>query len=225
MNVAPGTIVVWSDIGCAWAHRAVYRLHETRHRLGLEGRVTFEHRPYPLELINDRATPRNILAAEVPVIGAYEPDAGWRLWDRPEWQWPVTTLLALEAVQAAAEEGPAVAERLDRALRLAFFGEGRCISLMHVILEVADGSDGVDGDALARALSDGRARSQVIDGYQAAATGDEVKGSPHLFLPDGTDAHNPGFTVRWQGEPGTGYPVIEADDPAVYDELVTRAAG
>jgi len=38
VEVAPGTIVVFSDIGCPWAHVAVWRLHDARRRLGLDGR-------------------------------------------------------------------------------------------------------------------------------------------------------------------------------------------
>jgi hypothetical protein len=45
------------------------------------------------------------------------------------------------------------------------------------------------------------------------------------FLPDGTDMHNPGIEMHWQGEAGTGFPVIDHDDPTVYDDLLKRAAG
>lgn len=34
MDVAPGTLVIYSDIGCPWAYASVHRLHETRARLG-----------------------------------------------------------------------------------------------------------------------------------------------------------------------------------------------
>jgi len=51
-----------------------------------------------------------------------------------------------------------------------------------------------------------------------------VKGSPHLFLPDGTDAHNPGIRMRWQGPSGRGFPVVESDTAEVYDDLLHRAA-
>ncbi len=51
-----------------------------------------------------------------------------------------------------------------------------------------------------------------------------MKGSPHLFPSDGTDAHNPGIRMHWEAEPGRGFPVIDADDPSVYDSLVTTAA-
>lgn len=50
LDVALGTIVVHSDIGCPWAHVAVWRLHDARRRIGLEGAVSFDHRGFPLEL-------------------------------------------------------------------------------------------------------------------------------------------------------------------------------
>src|SRR5918992_2402299 len=76
IEVPKGRVVVFSDVGCPWAHLAVFRLHRTRAMLGLEGEVTFEHRSFPLELFNERPTPRKVLDAEIPVAGALEPDAG-----------------------------------------------------------------------------------------------------------------------------------------------------
>lgn len=223
VDVAPGTIVVFSDVGCPWAHLAVYRLLAARHRLGLDGTVVLDHRAFPLELFNHRPTPRRIVTAEVPVVGGLDAGAGWQVWQGDLATWPVTTLLALEAVQAAKDQGLAASEHLDRALRVAFFGQSRCISMRHVVLEVADAC-GVDAEALREALDEGRARRTVFEQCQSAEDGD-VKGSPHVFLPDGSDAHNPGIEMEWVGEHGAGFPVIGKDDPRVYDDLVTRAAG
>jgi predicted DsbA family dithiol-disulfide isomerase len=221
-DVAPATIAIYSDIGCPWAHLAVYRLHVTRKRLGLEDAVAFDHRAFPLEVFNERATPWRILSAEVPVAGGLDQGAGWQIWQAEPFTWPVTTLLALEAVQAAKEQGPQASERLDRALRVALFGRSRCISLRHVVLEVA-AETGIDVPALREALDDGRARRSVFE-HQREASDDEVMGSPHLFLPDGTDAHNPGIEMEWSGEHGQGFPMVAKDDPAVYEDLLRRAA-
>ena len=49
----------------------------------------------------------------------------------------------------------------------------------------------------------------------------EVQGSPHFVLPDGYEVHNPGMSLRWLGKAG-GFPVIDEDDPSVYDDLVNR---
>ena len=224
MEVARGTIAVWSDLHCPWAHVAVWRLWDARRWLGLTERVRFDHRIFPLELFNNEPTPYRTVAAEVPACGALAPRAGWQVWQAPMTDWPVTTLLPMEAVQAAKEQSLQASEELDRALRAAFFAESRCISLRHVILEVANECESVDVAALADALDDGRFRWRISDDWQAAQR-DGVCGSPHLFFSDGSDAHNPGVTFHWEGDHGIGFPVIDADDPTVYDELLRRAAG
>lgn len=56
------------------------------------------------------------------------------------------------------------------------------------------------------------------------AGADDVQGSPHFFLADGSDVHNPGIELHWEGEPGSGFPVVDTDDPSAIDELVRRAA-
>lgn len=221
--VEPGTIVVFSDITCPWAHLAIHRLHETRARLALQDEVVIDPRAFPLELVNEQATPKRILDAEMPVTGALEPDAGWQVWQRPESEYPVTSLPALEAVHAAKEQGPRVAEHLDRALRRAFFGASVNISMRHEILAVAATVDGLDVDRLADALGDGRARAHLTEDH-AVSERSFVRGSPHLFLPDGTDTHNPGIEMHWEGEHGEGFPVVDADDPSVYEDILDRAA-
>ena len=218
----PGTVVVWSDLTCPWAHVAVARLHRVREELGLGDDVRLDHRAVPLELLNRRPTPKPLLDAERPVAAALEPGAGWRPWDRPDWQHPVTALPALEAVQAAKQQSLRAGEALDLALRRAFFGESRCISLRSVVLDVAEACAEVDAAALAAALDDGRCRAALME-MAAEAASDRVKGSPHLFLPDGTDAHNPGVRLR-EAEHEHAAPVVESDDPGVYGDLLRRVA-
>lgn len=219
MQVAPGTIVLWSDIGCPWAHVAVSRLHRSRAELGLDDRVRIDHRPFPLELFNERPTPYPVLAGEVPVLHALDPDAGWQVWKAPSWEWPVTTLPALEAVQAAKRQSLAASEQLDRALRRALFADSRCVSLRTVVLEVASTCDAVDVDTLAAAVDAGAGRAEVIEGWRTASDLG-VQGSPHVFLADGGDAHNPGITMH----KAHGMPVVDHDDPGVYADLVKRAS-
>lgn len=223
IDVPPGRIVVFADIACPWAHVAVYRLHETRARLGLDDRVVFDMRAFALEIVNRRPTPKRVLDAEVPVAGALEPGAGWQMWQRPDSEYAVTTLPALEAVYAAKEQGLGVAEALDSALRRAFFGESRNVSMRHEILDVAATVPGLDVGALSRVLDDGRARS-VLSADRSVAESDDVAGSPHLFLPGGEHVHNPGIEMHWEGEHGDGFPVVDKDDPVVYERLVRAAA-
>lgn len=224
MQAEPGTIQVWSDIGCPWAHVAVWRVWDARRRLGLENRVRIDHRVFPLELFNSQATPRNELEPEMPICSSLAPRAGWQTWSAPAWEWPDTMLPPMEAVQAAKEQGLAVSEALDRGLRYAFWAESRCVSLRHVILEVASETDGLDLAALAAALDDGRARRAIFDDWEVAKT-DAVQGSPHLFAPDGANAQNPGLEMDWnEGEDGVWLPTILRDDPAAYEDLLRRAA-
>ncbi|MDQ4035645.1 MAG: DsbA family protein [Chloroflexota bacterium] len=225
MDVAPNTVAIWSDIGCPWSHAVVWRLHDARRRLGLEGRVRFDHHAFPLELFNSEPTPRPLLDAEWRAAEELAPRAGWQAWAAPDHTWPVTTLPPLEAVQAAKLQSLEASEELDRGLRRAFWGESRCISLRHVILEVASECEALDGSALAAALDDGRARRRLFDDWSVAA-GDEVRGSAHLFTPDGSSAQNPGITIGWREDdgPAGGTAYIQDDDPAAIDELVRRAA-
>lgn len=224
VEVAPGTIVVFSDIGCPWAHVAVWRLHDARRRLGLEGSVAFDHRVFPLELFNSEPTPRDELAVEWEACAALAPRAGWQAWSAQDWAWPATMLPPMEAVQAAKEQGWAASEQLDRGLRHAFWGESRCISLRHVILEVASECDAVDLEVLADGLDSGRARHLLFEQYEVART-DAVDGSPQLFLADGTTLQNPGIEADWEeGADGFWRPTVTRDDPSTYDDLLRRAA-
>ena len=225
MEVAPGVVAVWSDLGCPWSHAVVWRLHDARRRLGLQDRVRFDHHAFPLELFNDEPTPRWHVDVEAPVAQQLAPRAGWQPWSAPDSAWPVTLLPPMEAVQAAKFQSLTAAEELDRGLRRAFWAESRCISLRHVILEVATETDAVDVARLAEALDDGRARRNLIDDWRVAR-GHEVRGSAHLFAPDGTNAQNPGIEIAWRDDGAGGdEPAIVADDPEAIAELVRRAAG
>jgi predicted DsbA family dithiol-disulfide isomerase len=224
MQVAPGTLAVWSDLGCPWSHAVGSRLHDARRRLGFEGRLSFDHHAFPLELFNSEPTPRWHIDVEAPVVATIAPRAGWQAWSAPDSAWPVTLLPPMEAVQAAKLQSLQAGEALDIGLRRALYGESRCISLRHVILEVAHESGAVDVAALAAALDDGRARRAMMDDWRRAQR-DDVKGSAHVFAPDGTNGQNPGIDIGWEedGSPFGRY-WIARDDPGAIDDLVRRAA-
>lgn len=219
MNVAPGTIQVWSDLGCPWSHAIVWRLWDARRRLGLEERVRFDHHAFPLEMFNSEPTPRPAREIEARMAAELAPRAGWQAWSAPDHAWPVTMLLPMEAVLAAKEQSLAASEELDRALRRAFWADSRCISLRHVILEVAGECDAVDVDALTAAIDHGRARRSLFDDWAVART-DQVRGSAHLFAPGGTNGQNPGMTIGWSEATGV---IVEADDPTAIDAFVQLA--
>ncbi len=220
VEVAAHTIAIYCDIACPWTHVAVHRLHETRARLDLD--VAFDLRAFPLEVFNERATPKSTLDAETPVAGALEPQAGWQMWQGLAHDYPVTTLLALEAVQAAKLQSLEAGAELDRELRVALFARSRNISMRHEVLAVAGACASVDRDELQRSLDAGIARRAVFEQWREGRGA--ARGSPHLFLPDGTDAHNPGIQMHWEGSHGTGFPVVDKDDPTIYESLLERAA-
>jgi predicted DsbA family dithiol-disulfide isomerase len=221
-QVRDGTIVIYTDVACAWSTVAIARLLRAREELGLTGRVRLDHRCFLLEDVNSFALPKKLVDSEIPVAGALEPRLGWRIWQADPSTWPVTSAPANEAVHAAKQQSAAAAEELDMALRLAFFRDSRCISMRHEIVAVAEACGGVDATAIGAALDDGRARGPMMRDYRA--TRDAVRGSPHLFFADGYDVHSPGIDLRWEGEQGAGFPVVEHDDPAVFEDLARRAA-
>ena len=221
------TVRVWSDIACPWSSLAVFRLHAARERLGLAGTVGFDLLAWPLELVNNRPTPKPSLDVEAAVIGSHEPALGWRPWRGPDSGYAVSSLLALEAVQAAKDDsagGRPASEELDLALRQALFADSRCITLYDVVVDVARQCDRVDADALADALERGTARSRVFAQWRESPQ-HGVQGSPHVVLPDGSSSHNPGITFHWSDGSHGGYPVIDGDDAEVYEHLLRRAAG
>jgi len=219
--VAPNTIQVWSDLGCPWSHVVVWRLWDARRRLGLEDSIRFDHHAFPLELFNSEPTPRPEREADGRIAAQLAPRAGWQPWSAPDHAWPASLLLPMEAVLAAKAQSLAASEELDRGLRRAFWAESRCISLRHVILEVARDCDAVDVEALTAALDDGRARRALLDDWAVART-DEMRGAAHLFAPDGTNAQNPGISLGWTEATGLS---IDADDPAAIEAFVRLAAG
>lgn len=214
-------LVVFSDVVCPWATVVVLRLREARTRAGVE--LPVEHRALPLELLLERPIARRVVDAEIPLCASLTPAFGWSLWQgRPE-EYPVTSLLALEAVQAARAQSAAAGEELDLELRRAFFVRSRCISLRHEVLAAAARCAQVDAVRLAAALDQGSFRAAVTADLRTARA-DGIPCSGTVVLPDGTALCNPGTRTAWVGgEVPRGTPVLLDDDPAVYAELVATA--
>ena len=219
------TLTVWPDIGCPWASLA---LHVVRAEAASRGQqLLIEHRAFPLELFNRRPTPRPIIDAEIVAIVGLVPELGWRMWDSPSWHYPVTTLLAMEAVQAVKAmepDGHIVSDRLDAALRQAWYAQGRCLSVPTVIEEIALSVEGLDTPRLMGALERGGSRQTVYDDWRDAAGG-IVRGSPHFFGPEGQHLHNPGVTYHWTRSPDVGgVPRFENYDRSWVDEVLAWMA-
>ncbi len=218
IHVEPGTIVLYSDVACGWATLALHRFYAARAEAGLEDAVRVDHRLFLLEDVNAFPLPKDFVDGEIPVFAELAPDFGFQPWAGQDADWPVTTLLANEAVHAAKAQGPAAAEELDLALRRALWAESRTISMLHEILDVADACPSVDATALREALDDGRARGRMMSDYRANR--ESVQGSPHFFLVDGSDVHNPGIEMHLEDE----VPVVDRDDRDAMSRLVRQAA-
>jgi predicted DsbA family dithiol-disulfide isomerase len=221
--VAPGTVQVWSDLLCPFAYVGLLRFYRARTRLGLDDAVRVEHRSFPLELFNG-PHPRRGTDSEAVGLGRIEPGAEFRLWSGPDDRYPHTVLLAAEAVLAAGAQSHAAGEALDLALRRAFWTHSRSISHRGVILDVAGEAGAVDVGKLAAALDDGRHRADLMADFAVART-DAIAASPTFRLADGSAHTNPGIEVHWDGPWAAGFPVVDAEDPTVHDDLLRRAAG
>lgn len=125
-------------------HLVVLRLRAARVVLGLQTTVPVVHLAHPLELLHGRPLSRRIIDAEVPACAAASPDFGWSLWQGRLDEYPVSSLLAIEAVQAARRQSETAAEELDLAQRTALFVRSRCITLRHEVLAAARGCPSLD---------------------------------------------------------------------------------
>ncbi|WP_280258174.1 DsbA family oxidoreductase [Nocardia abscessus] len=223
VEVSAGTIVVYTDVACGWSTLALDRFYRARARArtGAQDKLPVDLRLFALEDVNRFPIPKRYLDAEIPVIGALEPDFGWKLWQNDISTWPNSTMLANEAVHAAKRQSLRAAEELDMAIRRAFFCDSGRIDLLHELIDIATRCPGVDEAELAVALDTGIARGEMMREYHAHR--DQVQGSPHFFLADGSDVHNPGIQLHWVGEPGEGFPVIDADDPQMINRLLDHA--
>ena len=215
------TVTVWSDIHCPWATTAVHRLRRARDAENLD--VVLDPRPWPLEWVNGRGTPRATVEPEVAVLSTYEPDLFSAYTDD---SWPSSFLPAFELVAAARRVGGATAaEDVDYALRLAFFRYSVDVSVragLEKALEVAGklGAD-IDADAVLQVWEREPVRADVVADFTRSQSL-EIDGSPQVFWPDGSSTHNPGFTdVSWL----RGLPRVGSADPDAPARLLRERAG
>ena len=177
--------------------------------------VRFEWAALPIEVVNRRGTPKDILDQEVDLIHAIEPRLELRRWSAREWEWPVTILPAFEAVKCAEAQGDDLVWEYQWRVRQAFFRDSACISLRHVLLDLAD-EVGLDAARMASDFDSGRFRRQVMAEGHAGWQVLKVRGSPTLVLPDGSVCAYPGLPeVTWSGD----HRRIERVEPPGEDPL------
>jgi predicted DsbA family dithiol-disulfide isomerase len=212
---------VWSDIHCPWALVCIHRLRAARRELDVTG-VVINPRPWPLEWVNERGTPHDIVATETIVLAAEEP-ALFSAYENPSW--PSTFLPAFELVAAARRVGGArTAEEVDYALRLAFFRDQIDVSIaagLRHALEIAAADHPVPVETIMRTWHTQPVRSDVLAEYEISRTL-PIQGSPQIFWPNGETHHNPGLSDHtWE----RGIPRIGTSEPLEPAALLARLGG
>jgi predicted DsbA family dithiol-disulfide isomerase len=182
MTPSPIQIDLYSDVHCPYAYLTAYRLRQLRPEY--TGKIVINHRSLALEYINRRPTPNNIINAETPILMLEEPDIPYHPWHRPLSEWPVTMWPAFEAIKCAQLQSSELADELAWAIRKAFFAESRCISMRHVLFDLAE-EVGLDMAHFAEAFDSGITKRQVLQDAQMGWETLKVEGSPTFVLPSG----------------------------------------
>lgn len=176
------TIALYSDVHCPYAYVTAYRLRKLQKEY--RGKIRIAHKSLALEYVNKRSTPRGILMEETPIIMLEEPDIPYQPWSRPESEWPVTMWSAFEAVKCAYQQGDELAYELDWLIRKGFFEGSMCISMHHVLFELAEGA-GLDMARFEDDFLSGKFRRETYEDARAGWEQLRVEGSPTFVLPSG----------------------------------------
>lgn len=152
------------------------------------GRVRLRLRPFPLEVADGEAAPRDILEQEWWLAALQEPAARFTPFQGDDW--PTTTLPAFEAIWCAAQQQEALAHTYDLRIRQAFFAESRNIGRRDVLLALAE-EVGFTMSAFVRAFDSGVARAAVLEERRVGLEQYRVRGTPTLMLADGTRLRPP----------------------------------
>jgi predicted DsbA family dithiol-disulfide isomerase len=179
---SPVTIDLYSDVHCPYAYLTTYRLRQLHDQY--RGRITIVYRCLALEYVNKRPTPKSILDNETPILMLEEPNIPYQPWHAALTEWPVTMWPAFEAIKCAEQQGPDYASDLDWAIRSAFFAESRCISMRHVLFELAE-RVGLDMQRFGADFDSGRTKRHVLQEAQDGWERLKVEGSPTFVLASG----------------------------------------
>ena len=224
-------VALYADLACPYAYITAYRLRTLRDEY--HGRLIIEHKSLALEYVNRQPTPKQTLDSECPVLMLAEPELAWEPWHALLSEWPVTMWPAFEAVKCAERQDMTLADDLDWAIRDAFFAGSRCISMRHVLLDLAE-HVGLAMDRFTRDFDSGQAKGLVIEEARAGWETLKVAGSPTLILPSGrqvstaaelglpeveVDERRYGRVTGYQAAPCAG-----ADCLALYRRLLDEAA-
>ena len=207
-------IQMYADLTCPFA----YVVHSTWRVLREEFEVQFgiEHKSLALEYVNSRPTPKAAIESEIPYLFPGEAGIAWQAWSAPVSSWPVTVWPAFEAVKCAERQGLARADDLAWAIRTAFFGESRCISMRHELLALAE-QCGLAMDEFIADFDAGRGKPAVIAEARKGWEELRVPGSPTWVMPNGTVISDFGLVeIQFdeQGEPTGSVPGMQPAERA-----------
>jgi predicted DsbA family dithiol-disulfide isomerase len=183
MAAAPEVIEMYADLSCPFAYVVHARWRKVREEFA--GRIALHHKSLSLEYVNHVPTPKRDTETEAILLLANEPAISYRPWSAPASQWPVTMLPAFEAVKCAENQGPELADDYAWAIRAAFFAESRCISMRHVLIEIASETD-LDLQNFVEEFDSGRQRQHVIADARRGWDELGLPGSPTWVIPNGS---------------------------------------
>jgi predicted DsbA family dithiol-disulfide isomerase len=222
------TLEIYGSMDCPYAYLATYRLRQVWPEYA--GRLQIAWRPLPLEYVNRTPARKPVYDTERSILAQVEPALPYHPWPRPDWQWPVTMWPAFEALACAQAQGHDAAFAMSWALRYGFYGEGRCLSLRHELLDIAGQAAREAPLDLKRFEEDwdsGRYKESVIAAARRGWHELKVEGSATFVLPDGRQVTNPGLgEVDYDEENNIfrGYTPPERDWRDVYREMLESVA-
>ncbi len=197
-------IEVFADVLCPFTHVGLRRFVDRRRELG--GRDGLLVRAWPLELVNGHPLGVDLVAEEVEELRAQVAPDLFSGFDPTHF--PATSLPAFTLVGAAYARGPELGERVSLAVRDALFEEGRDISAIEVLDDIATAHGLEPFVAVDRAA--------IVDDWEEGKRRG-VLGSPHFFVGD-EGFFCPGLDIKRVGE----HRRIKAD-PVRFEAFLAHA--
>jgi predicted DsbA family dithiol-disulfide isomerase len=190
MHPDASQVAMFADLSCPFAYVAHARWRRVRDEF--RGRVALVHKSLALEYVNRQPTPKVATEAELAVLVLNEPSLPYAPWTRADSEWPVTLWPAFEAVKCAERQSLSLADDLAWAIRVAFFAEHHCVSMRHVLLDLAQRT-GLDGARFEADFDAGIAKRLVVEEARQGWERLKVPGSPTFVLATGEPIAPPGL--------------------------------